>query len=96
MNPQIAAFLRNTLISLGTAAAVKFGVDAAVVPSVVGVIMMIVGFVWSGYGHTQSSTIAAAAALSDVRAVVTTPLIATSPQFQDDNKVITSIQARGL
>jgi hypothetical protein len=94
MDPQLLAFIRNTLISAGTGIFVKYGLDAAAVPSLVGAGMTVTGFAWSALGHTKASMIAAAASLPDVQAVVAIPSVANSKMFLRDDKVITAAEAK--
>lgn len=93
MNPQISAVLRNILIAGGGAVAMKFGLSADMVPTVVGIIMSLGGAAWSAWGHSRNSVIASAAALPEVRAILTSSEIANSSQFANDNKVVTPTQA---
>ena len=53
--------------------------------------MSIGGTIWSAFGHTTKATIAAAASLPEVHAVLTSMAIATSPAFKDNDKVITPL-----
>ncbi|PWT71913.1 MAG: hypothetical protein C5B60_10290 [Chloroflexi bacterium] len=96
MDPQLLAFIRNSMISAGTAIALKYGLDASFVPAAVGGIMTVIGFGWSALGHTRNGTISAAAALPEVKAVLAAPAIANSDLFLRNNKVITVAQSRGL
>jgi hypothetical protein len=93
-NLQLAAFIRNTLISVGSGVAVKYGLDASLVPSVVGAGMTIAGFAWSAWGHTRNNTIAATRSIPGVEAVVAIPSIANSDKFRRDDKVITAAEAK--
>lgn len=94
LDAQVMALIRNLLISGGTALAVKYGLDSSMVPTIAGAIITGTGFIWSAWGHTRNSTIASAAALPEVQAVVASPAVADSVQFMNDDKVITSAQAR--
>lgn len=89
MDAQVSAAIRNLLIFFGGVIATKFGIDGSYVPTIVGVVMSVIGGVWSALGHTTQAKIAAVAAMPEVKAVLTIPEIAHGPRFKEDSKVVT-------
>lgn len=88
MNPQVLASIRSILLGLGGFVVGKGWIDQSTMLSLVGSAMWLIPAIWSLWGHRQNGIIAAAAAVPDVKAVVTTPEIAHSPKFIDDPKVV--------
>jgi len=89
MDPQVAAQVRNSLITIGGAVVgsslTKYGVDAnAVMPSAVGLLMALGGAAWSWFGHRHSAVINAATKVPGVIAVVTTPAVAVAASPSKD------------
>lgn len=88
MNPQIATSIRSILIALG-GAAVGMGVtDESTMTSIVGGAMVVLPWIWNLWRNRKSGIIAAAAALPEVKTIVTTPSIANSSTFANDPTVV--------
>ena len=85
MNEQILSFIR-TLVQTGAAALGTYGIlDAQGQTIVVAFVMWLIPTVWGLYVRRKAGLVASAAALPEVREVVTTPEIAAKV---DDPSVI--------